>query len=78
MFTYAVDNRSGHYIRRLRVSMHQYLYDNSEIIEKRALQFFPGLRYDEIFRCVNLDTLKVRRYSLCQKYFDMIKVARKD
>ena len=59
--------------------MPQYLSDNSEIIQKRALKrIFPGLRYDEIFRCVNLDTLKVRRYSLCQKYFDKIKVAHID
>ena len=42
---------------------------------KRALKcIFPGLGYTEILRRVNLDTLNVRRDSICQKYFDKIKV----
>ena len=53
----------------------QYLSDNIEVIQKRALKcIFPGLDYAEILRRVNLDTLNVRRDSICQKYFDKIKV----
>ena len=53
----------------------QYLSDNIEVIQKRALKcIFPGLGYEEILRRVNLDTLNVRRDSICQKYFDKIKV----
>ena len=53
----------------------QYLSDNIEVIQKRALKcIFPGLGYAEILRRVNLDTLNVRRDSICQKYFDQIKV----
>ena len=53
----------------------QYLSDNIEVIQKRALKcIFPGLGYAEILRRVNLDTLNVRRDSICQKYFDKIKV----
>ena len=53
----------------------QYLSDNIEVIQKRALKcIFPGLGYEEIFRRVNLDTLNVRRDSICQKYLDKIKV----
>ena len=33
----------------------------------------PGLGYAEILRRVNLDTLNVRRDSICQKYVDNIK-----
>ena len=48
----------------------QYLSDNIEVIQKRALKcIFPGLGYAEILRRVN-----VRRDSICQKYFDNIKV----
>ena len=36
--------------------------------------YFPGLGYAEILRRVNLDTLNVRLDSICQKYFDKIKV----
>ncbi|KAK2160819.1 hypothetical protein NP493_1626g00026 [Ridgeia piscesae] len=44
----------------------QYLSDNIEVIQKRALKFiFPGLGYAEILRRVNLDTLNVRRDSIC-------------
>ena len=51
------------------------IYDNIEIIEKKAVKcVFPGLGYVEILRCVNLDTLKVRRDFFSQKYFDKIKV----
>ena len=53
----------------------QYLSDNIEVIQKRALKcIFPGLGYAEILRRVNLDTLNVRRESICQTYFDKIKV----
>ena len=53
----------------------QYLSDNIEVIQKRARKFiFPGLGYAEILRRVNLDTLNVRRDSICQYYFDKIKV----
>ena len=53
----------------------QYLSDNIEVIQKRALKcIFPGLGYAEIFRRVNLDTLNVRRDSISQKHFDNIKV----
>ena len=53
----------------------QYLSDNIEVIQKRALKcIFSGLGYAEILRRVNLDTLNVRRDSICQKYFDNIKV----
>ena len=52
----------------------KYVPDNLEVI-KRALKFiFPGLGYAEILRRVNLDTLNVRRESICQKYFDKIEV----
>ena len=57
------------------VNLPQYLSDNIEVIQKRALKcIFPGLGYAEILRRVNLDTLNVRRESICQKYFDKIKV----
>ena len=48
----------------------QYLSDNIEVIQKRALKcIFLGLGYAEIFRYyVNLDSLNVRRDSICQKY----------
>ena len=53
----------------------QGLSDNIEVIQKIALRcLFPGLGYAEILRRVNLDTLNVRRESICQKYFDKIKV----
>ena len=46
----------------------QYLSDNIEVIQKSALKcIFPGLDYAEILRRVNLDTLNVRRDSICQK-----------
>ena len=51
----------------------QYLSDNIEVIQKRALTFiFPRLGYAEILRRINLDMLNVRRESICQKYFDNI------
>ena len=54
----------------------QYLFDNIEVIQKRALKcIFLGLGYADILRRVNLDTLNVRRDSICQKYFDKIKVS---
>ena len=44
----------------------QYLSDNIEVIQKRALKcIFPGWGYVEILRRVNLDTLNVRRESTC-------------
>ena len=50
--------------------MAQYLSDNTKNILKRAFKcIFPGLGYPEILRCVNLDTLKVRRGSLCPKKY---------
>ena len=53
----------------------QYLSDNIEVIQKGALKcIFPELGYAEILRRVNLDTLNVRRESICPKYFDKIKV----
>ena len=49
----------------------QYLSDSIEVIQKRALKcIFPGLGYAEILRRVNLDTLNVRRDSICQKKLD--------
>ena len=48
-----------------------------KLYKKRALKcIFPGLGYAEILRRVNLDTLNVRRDSICQKYFDEIKVGK--
>ena len=53
----------------------QYLSDNIEVIQKRALKcIFHGLGYAELHRHVNLDTLNVRRDSICQNYFDNIYV----
>ena len=52
----------------------QYLSDNTEVIKRALKCIFPGLGYAEILRRVNLDTLNVRRDSICQKYFDNIKV----
>ena len=52
----------------------QYLSDNTEVIKRALKCIFPGLGYAEILRRVNLDTLNVRRDSICQKYFDKIKV----
>ena len=53
----------------------QYLSHNIEVIQRRALKcIFPGLGYADILRHVNLDTLNVRRDSICQNYFDKIKV----
>ena len=46
----------------------QYLSDNIEVIQKMALKF-PGLGYAEILKRVNLDTLNVRRDSICQNIF---------
>ncbi|KAK2189135.1 hypothetical protein NP493_115g15040 [Ridgeia piscesae] len=47
----------------------QYLSDNIEVIQKRALKcIFPGLGYAEILRRVKPDTLNVRRDSICQNY----------
>ena len=44
---------------------------------KRALKcIFTELSYAEILRRVNLETLNVRRDSICQTYFDNIKVGR--
>ncbi|KAK2174675.1 hypothetical protein NP493_781g01004 [Ridgeia piscesae] len=57
------------------INLSRYLSDNIHIIQKRALTcIFPGLGSAEILRRVNLDTLKVRRDSLCQTYFCIIKV----
>ena len=48
----------------------QYLSDNVEVIQKRALKCcFPGLGYAETLRRVNLDTLNVRRDSILSKIF---------
>ncbi|KAK2189183.1 hypothetical protein NP493_113g00019 [Ridgeia piscesae] len=50
----------------------QYLSDNIEVIQKRALKcIFPGLGYAEILRRVNLDTLNVRRDSICQNKYNI-------
>ena len=55
----------------MHTNLPQYLSDNIEVIQKRALKcIFPGL----VLRRVNLDTLNVRRKSICQKYFYTIKV----
>ena len=45
-----------------------------KLYKKGIKIYFPGLGYTEILRRVNLDTLNVRRDSICQKYFDKIKV----
>ena len=48
----------------------QYLSDNIEVYTKKGIKmYFPGLGYAEILRRVNLDTLNVRRDSICQNYF---------
>ena len=53
----------------------QYLSDNIEVIQKRALKcIFPCLGYAETLRRVNLDTLHVRRENISQKLFDKINV----
>ncbi|KAK2160341.1 hypothetical protein NP493_1654g01058 [Ridgeia piscesae] len=50
----------------------QYLSDNIEVIQKKALKcIFPGLGYAEILRRVNLDTLNVRRDSICQNKYNV-------
>ena len=51
----------------------QYLSDNIEVIQKGHLNVF-FLDYKKILRRVNLDTLNVRRESICQKYVDKTKV----
>ena len=57
----------------------QYLSDNIEVIQKRALKcIFPGLGYAEILRRVKLDTLNVRRDSICQKILIKLKSAYTD
>ena len=57
------------------INLPQYLSDSIEVIQKKALKcIFPELGYAEILRRANLDTLNVRRDSICQKYFDKIKV----
>ena len=48
--------------------------DNIEVIKRALKCIFPGLGYAEIFRRVNLDTLNVRRDSICQTCFDKSKV----
>ena len=53
----------------------QYLCDNIEVIQKGIKMYFPGLGYAEILRRVNLDTLNLRRDSICQKYLDNIKIS---
>ncbi|KAK2181159.1 hypothetical protein NP493_409g07030 [Ridgeia piscesae] len=50
----------------------QYLSDNIEVIQKGVLKcIFPVLGYAEILNRVNLDTLNVRRDSICQKYYNI-------
>ena len=48
-----------------------YLSDNIKVIKKGITMYFP---YARTLRRVNLDTLNVRRDSICQQYFDKIKV----
>ena len=61
------------YVISVKTNLPQYLSDNIEVIQNRALKcIFPELGYAEILRRVNLDTLNVRRDSICQKYFDKI------
>ena len=52
----------------------QYLSDNIDVIKRAIKCIFHVLGYSETLRRVNLDTLNVRRDSICQKYFDKIKV----
>ncbi|KAK2190141.1 hypothetical protein NP493_86g03046 [Ridgeia piscesae] len=57
------------------INLPQYVSDNIEIIQRRALKFiFPGLGYAEIFRCVNLNTLKVRRTAFSKNRYDIRQV----
>ena len=46
----------------------RYLSDNIEVIQTRVLKcIFAGLGYAEILKRVNLETLNVKRESICQK-----------
>ncbi|KAK2138045.1 hypothetical protein NP493_9065g00009 [Ridgeia piscesae] len=55
-----------------QTSLPQYLSDNIEVIQKRALKcIFPGLGYADILRIVNLDTLNVSRDSICPNNFNI-------
>ena len=55
-------------------NLQQYLSDNIESIQKRALRcIFPGASYNEILCNVGLQTLKDRCYCICKQYFNNMK-----
>ena len=55
-------------------NLQQYLSDNIETIQKRALRcIFRGASYAEILSNVGLQTLKDRRDCICKKYFNSMK-----
>ena len=55
-------------------NLQQYLSDNIESIQKRALKcIFRGSSYNEILCNVGLQTLKDRRDCICKKYFNNMK-----
>ena len=55
-------------------NLQQYLSDNIETIQKRALIcIFRGASYAEILSNVGLQTLKDRRDCICKKYFNSMK-----
>ncbi len=52
-------------LKRAGITQKDLVTVNVSVIQKRAIRcIFPGLGYAEILRCVNLDTLKVRRGSI--------------
>ena len=62
------------YWRQWHTNLQQYLSDNIETIQKRALRcIFRGASYAEILSNVGLQTLKDRRDCICKKYFDSMK-----
>ena len=55
-------------------NLQQYLSDNIETIQKRALRcIFRGASYAEILSNVGLQTLKDRCECICKKYFNSMK-----
>ena len=55
-------------------NLQQYLSDNIESIQKRALKcIFRGSSYNEILCNVGLQTLKDRRDCICKTYFNNMK-----
>ena len=57
-------------------NLQNYLSDNIEMIQKRALKcFFPDKSYADILNDLGLHTLKERQDCLCKRYFNKMKVS---